>query len=115
MKERLKFLNWIGLTISIIFIIVLGLSNNNGDSKSSLMGFLFVCICVISWSLEGVICAYGVKNNELTAEEALLIRQLTSALTYGILIIPIFNGITFTLEVVHHFEFTIIYTLLLFT
>ncbi|HDR7001225.1 TPA: DMT family transporter [Bacillus cereus] len=108
LKERLIFLNWIGLTISIIFIMVLGLSNNNGDSKSSLMGFLFVCICVISWSLEGIIYAYGVKNNELTAEEALLIRQLTSTLTYGILIIPLFNGITYTLEVVHHFEFTII-------
>lgn len=33
LKEHLKFLNCIGLTVNIIFIIVLGLSNNNGDSK----------------------------------------------------------------------------------
>lgn len=76
--------------------------------KNSLMGFLFVCICVISWSLEEIIYAYGVKNNELTAEEAILIRQLISTLTYGIFIIPLFNGITYTLEGVHHIEFTII-------
>lgn len=71
LKERLKFFNWIGLTISIIFIMVLGLSNNNGDSKGSLIGFLFVCICVISWSLEGVIYAYGVKSDEMTADEVI--------------------------------------------
>ncbi|WP_144489510.1 DMT family transporter [Bacillus thuringiensis] len=108
LKERLKFLNWIGLIISIFFIMILGLSNNNGDSTNSLIGFLFVCICVISWSLEGVIYAFGVRDNEMTADEALQIRQLISALTYGALIIPVFNGITFTLEVIHCFEFTII-------
>lgn len=108
LKERLKLFNWIGLTISIISIMVLGLSNNNGDSQNSLIGFCFVCICVISWSLEGVVYAYGVKNDEMKADEALQIRQLISALTYGVLIIPVFKGYTFTFEVIRHFEFTII-------
>ncbi|MBJ8025937.1 DMT family transporter [Bacillus cereus] len=107
LKERLRLFNWIGLTTSMIFIMVLGLSTN-GDAKSSFMGFLFVCICVISWSLEGVIYAYGVKNDEMTADEALQIRQWISALTYGIIIIPVFQGITFTFDVIRHFEFSLI-------
>ncbi|MED2037645.1 DMT family transporter [Bacillus wiedmannii] len=108
LKERLSFINWIGLTISIIFIMILGLFNNSGCSKNCLIGFLFVCICVISWSLEVVIYAYGIKNDEMTAAEALQIRQFISALTYGGFIIPVFNSITFTLKVTQQFEFLMI-------
>ncbi|MBQ9012696.1 MAG: EamA family transporter, partial [Bacilli bacterium] len=48
------------------------------------------------WSLESVICAYGMKDDEINPEQALQIRQLVSGITYGIIIIPIISGIELT-------------------
>ena len=65
-----------------------------------LLGFAFAILCVVGWASEAVICAYGMKEDEITPEQSLQIRQLTSAVTYGFVIIPIVKGINFTMSVV---------------
>lgn len=96
LKEKLDKKAYIGLLVSIIGIIALGYSR--GSDKASVLGFIFVGLCILGWGSEAVICAYGMKDDEVDSENALQIRQLTSALVYGFMIIPIFKGIPLTIE-----------------
>lgn len=99
LKEKMKKSNVLGLTISILGIIILGYSPQ-GMPTHLLMGFIFAFLCVVGWASEAVVCSYGMKDDELTPNQSLFIRQLTSALTYATIIIPLIKGITFTLNTV---------------
>lgn len=99
LKEKMKPISIIGLLLSISGIIMLGYTPG-GKIENLILGFVFAIICVIGWSSEAVICAYGMKEEEVSPEQSLQIRQVTSAIVYGLLIIPIIKGIKFTLSVV---------------
>lgn len=99
LKEKMKPISVIGLLLSISGIIMLGYTPD-GKIENLILGFIFAIICVIGWSSEAVVCAYGMKEEEVSPEQSLQIRQVTSAIVYGFLIIPIIKGIKFTLSVV---------------
>lgn len=99
LKEKMKPISILGLFISISGIIALGYTPG-GEVNNMLLGFAFAILCVVGWASEAVICAYGMKEDEITPEQSLQIRQLTSAVTYGFVIIPIVKGIKFTMSVV---------------
>lgn len=107
LKEKMKPISIIGLLISISGIIILGY-RPGGKVENIVLGFIFAIICVIGWASEAVICAYGMKDDEVTPEQSLQIRQLTSAIIYGVLIIPIIKGIKFTLTVIPNISTIII-------
>lgn len=90
LKDKLSKKGFIGLGISITATIILGFTTT-GNSENAALGIVFALICVLGWGLECVICAYGMKN-DVTPAQALQIRQLISAITYGILILPIIKG-----------------------
>lgn len=92
LKERLNVRAWLGLALSIIGIIGLGYIPADGSVSNFVLGFIFAIVCVLGWALESVICAWGMKNEEVTPEQALHIRQLISAVFYGVVIIPILGG-----------------------
>lgn len=91
LKDKLTVKNWIGLFISILFIFVYGFAGGE-VSQSYILGFSFILLCIFGWGMECVILAYGMKDDEITPEQALQIRQLVSAVTYGVLILPFFNA-----------------------
>ncbi|WP_223594877.1 DMT family transporter [Neobacillus bataviensis] len=90
LKDKLSVRNWIGLFVSILFIFILGYSSGELGPNATL-GFIFALGSVFGWGMECVICAYGMKD-DVTPEHALQIRQVTSALVFGLIIIPIFGG-----------------------
>lgn len=98
LKERVNKKAWIGLLISISAIIVLGYSK--GGSETSILGFLFITLCVFGWGSECVVCAYGMKGDEVNPEHALQIRQLISAIVYGAMIIPVMKGLSLTMDII---------------
>ena len=98
LKEKVNKKAWLGLLISITGIIVLGYSK--GGTETSMLGLVFVSLCVFGWGAECVVCAYGMKGDEVTPEHALQIRQCTSAIVYGAMIIPVMKGISLTMEIV---------------
>lgn len=100
LKERMKGYQIFGLTVSILGVIVLGYTPGGNESNHMLLGFLFALMCVIGWASEAVIIAYGLKTQEISDRLALQIRQLTSAVFYGILIIPFVKGWSFTLSLI---------------
>lgn len=98
LKENMKPMSILGLFMSILGIILLGYAPG-GEVANLGLGFGFAVLCVVGWASEAVICAYGMKEDEITPEQSLQVRQLTSAVTYGFLIIPVVKGISFTMGV----------------
>lgn len=84
---------FIGLILSIFSVIKLLYSPYNISNKNFLVGFILALICVLGWSLESTICAYGMRDDKLSSTQALQIRQFVSAIFYGIIIIPIIGGV----------------------
>ena len=97
LKEKMNKKAWIGLISAIIGVSILGYSS--GENGVSIAGFLCAFLCVIGWGSECVICAYGMEGDEVSSEFALQIRQMTSAIVYGLLIIPVVGGIGLSFEI----------------
>ena len=97
LKEKMNKKAWLGLIVAIIGVSILGYTS--GENGVSIAGFLCAFLCVIGWGSECVICAYGMKGDEVSSEFALQIRQMTSAIVYGLLIIPIVGGIGLSFEI----------------
>lgn len=96
LKENLSKRGFLGLIISIVAVIILGYSPEKILNSNYIIGFSLALICVLGWSLESVICAYGMKDDEVNPAQALQIRQLISAVTYGLIIVPIIGGLELT-------------------
>ena len=108
LKDRLTLKNCLGLFISILFIFLLGYSSGEFNSPNYLLGFMFALVTVLGWGLECVICAHGMKGNQVSPEQALQIRQLVSTFTFALLIIPFFKGYPLVAEVMISTEFILI-------
>lgn len=92
LKEKLNKRVCAGIALSVTGVICIGYAPGDVvQGGNFLLGILFAFGTVLGWGLESVICAYGMKN-DVTAKEALNIRQLTSAVFYGIIILPILGG-----------------------
>lgn len=97
LKEKITKVGWLGLVIAILGICIVGYSPS--DSGINATGLIWALVCVIGWGSECVICAIGMKADEVSAEYALQIRQLTSGIVYSAFIIPIMGGIGVSFEV----------------
>ncbi|AGX45105.1 DMT family transporter [Clostridium saccharobutylicum] len=96
LKEKIGKKGWIGLFVAILGIVLIGYSPN--ESGISIVGFIWALVCAIGWGSESVICAIGMKADEVSAESALQIRQLTSGIVYSALIVPMVGGIGMSIE-----------------
>jgi drug/metabolite transporter (DMT)-like permease len=100
LKDKLSVKNWFGLLMSITFIFLLSYSGELLNNSVSSLGLLFAIICVFGWGMECVICAYGMKDDNVKPEHALFIRQITSSIIFGAFIIPIFSSHSITFDVI---------------
>ena len=103
LKERMNKKAWLGLLCAVIGVILLGYEP--GESSINIAGFLCAFLCVFGWGSECVICAYGMKDEIVTSEYALQIRQLTSAVVYGLILVPIVGGIGLSVDVLRDSAF----------
>ncbi|GEP19873.1 DMT family transporter [Pediococcus argentinicus] len=89
LKERLNRLGIFGLTLTVAATIVLG-TVSGGGNQNSMIGFAFAIMCVVGWGSESVISSFGMR--EMLPDIALQIRQMTSAIVYLVVILPLFKG-----------------------
>ena len=97
LKEKITKKGWVGLLVAVLGICIVGYSPS--ESGISIVGIIWALVCVVGWGSESVICAIGMKDDEVSSEFALQIRQLTSGLVYAFLIIPIIGGVGLSIEV----------------
>lgn len=98
LKERMKKIQLAGLSLSLAGMVLLGLLTKGQRPENFVLGLGCVLLCVAGWALEVVICAYGMKDVEVDNEQALMIRQSISALSYGIVILAVLQEGSFVIS-----------------
>lgn len=97
LKEKMSWYRWVFLILSLCGVY--GLSYSPEINVANFwLGFVGTIMCAFGWGIEAVIIAKSVQDNAVTNETALQIRQTTSALVYGIIVIPSMKGWGFTVS-----------------
>lgn len=112
LKEKIKWYQWIFLVLTLLGVYGLSYSPNL-DIENWGLGLLGAFMCAFGWGIEAVILAKCLKNPEIKNEYALTIRQTTSALIYGLIILPILDGWEFSFNLLKNDAGTILPTIAL--
>jgi len=97
LKERMQWYRWVLLVITLGGVF--GLSYSPDLSVNNFwLGVLGAMMCSFGWGIEAVLLASCFKNPEIKREYALQIRQTTSALVYGAVLLPALKGWGFTVS-----------------
>ncbi|MDY3740414.1 MAG: DMT family transporter [Selenomonadaceae bacterium] len=98
LKESMSKIQILGTVLCVLGIMIMGYLPYIGVSGSiSLVGILYAVLCCFSWSSEAVICSWGMKNDVINEEMALLIREWSSAIVYIILLCSILSDEVFSI------------------
>lgn len=96
LRERMKWYQWVFLALTLLGVYGLSYSPDL-NIRNFWLGLAGALMCAFGWGVEAVILAKCLKDPEVTDEYALQIRQTTSALVYGIVLLPALGGWKFTL------------------
>lgn len=88
LREKMKWYQWVFLLITLGGVYGLSYSPDL-NITNYLLGILGAAMCAFGWGIEAVIIGKCMKGDSVTDEYALQIRQTTSALVYGIIVLPI--------------------------
>lgn len=97
LKEKMKWYQWVFLIFTLLGVYGLSYSPEL-QIENFWLGILGALMCAFGWGIEAVILAKCLKDPEVTDEYALQIRQTTSAVTYGVIILPVLKGWGFTAD-----------------
>lgn len=95
LKEKMQWYRWVFLIATLLGVYGLSYSPDI-LVKNFVLGIVGALMCAFGWGIEAVILAKCMQDPEVKDEYALQIRQTTSALVYGVIILPILRGWGFT-------------------
>lgn len=101
LKEQMKWYQWLFLGLTMVGVFGLSYSPEL-NITNFWMGLMGTLLCSFGWGVEAVILAASMQDPEVKDEYALQIRQTTSALVYGIVLLPLLKGWGFTVDLVKH-------------
>ena len=97
LKEKLEIKQIISLFVAMGGVMTMGyISSGQATMGNPIVGLLGAAVCVVGWGSEAVLCAWGMKDDLVDNETALQIRETTSALVYGLIVLPLYGAWTFT-------------------
>ena len=91
LKEKMKWYQWVFLILTLLGVYGLSYSPDL-QIQNFWLGLLGALMCAFGWGIEAVVLAKCLKDPEVTDEYALQIRQTTSAIIYGLVILPALGG-----------------------
>lgn len=97
LKEKMQWYRWIFLILTLLGVYGLSYSPDL-QITNFWLGFAGTIMCSFGWGIEAVILAKCMQDPEVKDEYALQIRQTTSALVYGIVLLPVLKGWGFTVS-----------------
>ncbi len=97
LKEKMKWYQWVFLIFTLIGVYGLSYTPDL-NVENFWLGLLGAGMCAFGWGIEAVVLAKCLKDPEVIDEYALQIRQTTSALVYGAILLPILKGWGFTAD-----------------
>lgn len=97
LKEKMRWYQWVFLFLTLAGVYGLSYSPEI-QVENFVLGVVGALMCAFGWGIEAVILAKSLTDPEVTDEYALQIRQTTSALVYGVVLLPVFTffGVTET-------------------
>ena len=97
LKEKMDKKQIAALMVALAGVMAMGyISAGDSEMGNATIGFIGAILAVIGWGSEAVLCAWGMKDDAVDNETALQIRETTSALVYGLVVLPIFGAWSFT-------------------
>lgn len=101
LKERMRPRQFIALIIALCGVMVMGYTTSGAaEMENAPLGLFGALLAVVGWGSEAVICAYGMRHESVDNETAIQIRETTSALVYGVIVLPIVGAWAFTASAV---------------
>lgn len=97
LKEKMQWYRWVLLVITLLGVYGLSYSPEL-DIHNFWLGIIGALMCSFGWGIEAVILAKCMQDPEVKDEYALQIRQTTSALVNGLIIVPFMKGWGFTIS-----------------
>ena len=97
LKEKMQWYRWVFLVATLLGVYGLSYSPDI-DVKNFWLGIIGALMCAFGWGIEAVILAKCMQDPDVKDEYALQIRQTTSALVYGVVLLPILRGWGFTVS-----------------
>ena len=95
LKEKMQWYRWVCLILTLLGVY--GLSYSPEVNITSFwLGICGALMCAFGWGIEAVILAKCMKDPDVKDEYALQIRQTTSAIVNGLIILPVLKGWGFT-------------------
>lgn len=97
LKERMHKGQVGALFVALAGVMAIGFISS-GDSKltNPTIGFIGAFLAVTGWGSEGVLCAWGMRDDAVDNDTALQIRETTSGLAYALIALPLFGAWKFT-------------------
>lgn len=95
LKEKMQWYRWIFLFFSLAGVYGLSYSPEI-NITNFVLGVVGAMMCAFGWGIEAVIIAKCVQDASVTNEIALQIRQTTSAVVYGGVLLPVLKAWGFT-------------------
>lgn len=97
LREKMKWYQWVFLLFTLAGVYGLSYSPEI-QVENFVLGVVGALMCSFGWGIEAVILAKSLTDPEVTDEYALQIRQTTSAVVYGAVLLPVFTffGVTET-------------------
>lgn len=97
LKERMDAKQIAALVAALVGVMAMGyISAGDSEMGNATLGLVGAILAVIGWGSEAVLCAWGMRDDAVDNETALQIRETTSALVYGIVVLPLFGAWGFT-------------------
>lgn len=99
LKEKMQWYRWGMLLFTLLGVYGLSYSPELNISNFWL-GVCGALMCAFGWGIEAVILAKCMQDPDVKDEYALEIRQTTSALVYGAVLLPVLKGWGFTASLI---------------
>lgn len=104
LKERMSAKQIAALVVALFGVMAMGvISAGDSEMGNTTLGLAGAILAVIGWGSEAVLCAWGMKDNAVDNETALQIRETTSALVYGLVVVPVFGAWGFAASAIPSF------------
>lgn len=96
LKERMDAKQIAALVAALVGVMAMGyISAGDSEMGNATLGLVGAVLAVVGWGSEAVLCAWGMRDDAVDNETALQIRETTSALVYGIVVLPLFGAWSF--------------------
>lgn len=101
LKEKMQWYRWIFLLLTLGGVYGLSYTPDL-NVQNFWLGIAGVLMCAFGWGIEAVILAKCFRDTAVQQEYALQIRQTTSALVYGAVLLPALRGWPLTADLIAH-------------